>query len=73
MIVDAAHTTESARALAVALGELAPDGFDLLLSVSGDKNLDALLEALLPRSQRVWTTRADDSEWHVLRIDFSAL
>ena len=34
-------------------------GFDLLLSVSGDKNLDALLEALLPRSQRVWSTRAE--------------
>ncbi len=59
VIVDAAHTTESARALAGALEELAPDGFDLLLSVSGDKNVDALLEALLPRSQRVWVTRAE--------------
>jgi len=59
VIVDAAHTAESARALAGALEELAPDGFDLLLSVSGDKNLDALLEALLPRSQCVWATRSE--------------
>ena len=59
VIVDAAHTTESARALARALEELAPEGYDLLLSISSDKNLDALLEALLPRSLRVWSTRAE--------------
>jgi len=59
VIVDAAHTIESARALAEALVELAPEGFDLLLSVSSDKNLEALLEPLLPRAGRVWTTRAE--------------
>lgn len=59
VIVDAAHTTESARALAEVLASIAPEGVDLLLSVSGDKNLDALLEALLPLTRRVWVTRAD--------------
>jgi dihydrofolate synthase/folylpolyglutamate synthase len=59
VIVDAAHTAESARALADVLASLAPAGVDLLLSVSSDKNLDALLDALLPVTRRVWVTRAD--------------
>ena len=61
VIVDAAHTTESARALADSLAILAPDGFELILSVSSDKNLDAMLDALLPGASRVWVTRADRS------------
>jgi dihydrofolate synthase/folylpolyglutamate synthase len=59
VIVDAAHTAESARTLADALKTLAPDGFELILSVSGDKNLGALLDALLPATRRVWVTQAD--------------
>ena len=59
VIVDSAHTAESARALATALDELAPDGFDLLLSISSDKNLDEVLDALLPATRRVWVTRAE--------------
>jgi dihydrofolate synthase/folylpolyglutamate synthase len=59
VIVDAAHTAESARVLADALELLAPDGFDLILSVSSDKNLDALLSALLPATRRVWVTQAE--------------
>lgn len=59
VIVDAAHTAESARALAATLRALAPDGFELLLSVSSDKNLTPVLDALLPGSRRVWVTRAD--------------
>jgi dihydrofolate synthase/folylpolyglutamate synthase len=59
VIVDAAHTAESALALAEALVDLAPNGFDLLLSVSSDKKLDALLEPLLRGAGRVWTTRAE--------------
>lgn len=61
VIVDAAHTADSARVLASALGSLAPNGFELILSISSDKNLDALLEALLPGSRRVWVTRAEPS------------
>jgi len=59
VIVDAAHTAESARTLADALKTLAPDGFELILSVSGDKNLGALLDALLPATRRVWVTQAE--------------
>lgn len=59
VVVDAAHTADSARALADALASIAPDGVELLLSVSSDKNLDALLDALLPASRRVWLTRAE--------------
>jgi dihydrofolate synthase/folylpolyglutamate synthase len=59
VIVDAAHTAASAQALAYALETLAPDGFELILSVSSDKNLGALLEALLPATRRVWVTEAD--------------
>jgi dihydrofolate synthase/folylpolyglutamate synthase len=59
VIVDAAHTIESARALARALEGLAPDGFDLLLSVSADKDVDALLDCLLDRAGRVWVTQAE--------------
>jgi len=59
VIVDAAHTVESARALARALEVLAPDGFDLLLSVSADKHVDALLDCLLGRAGRVWVTQAE--------------
>ena len=59
VIVDAAHTAESARALAKVLETLAPDGFELILSVSSDKNLGALLDALLPATRRVWVTQAE--------------
>ena len=59
VIVDAAHTAESARTLADALKTLAPDGFELILSVSSDKNLSALLDALLPTTRRVWVTQAE--------------
>lgn len=61
VIIDAAHTAESARVLAEALDSLAPDGIELMLSVSSDKNLPALLDRLLPRTRRVWVTRADRS------------
>lgn len=59
VIVDAAHTAESARTLADALKIIAPDGFELILSVSSDKNLSALLDALLPATRRVWVTQAE--------------
>ncbi len=61
IIVDAAHTAESARVLANALKTLAPNGFELILSVSSDKNLGALLDALLPATRRIWLTQAETS------------
>jgi dihydrofolate synthase/folylpolyglutamate synthase len=59
IVVDSAHTARSAEALAEALERVAPKGYELLLSVSGDKDLPALLEPLLSGAQRVWTTRAE--------------
>lgn len=59
VLVDSAHTAESAKALATALQTIAPQGYELLLSVSADKELNRLLAALLPRAKRVWLTRAE--------------
>lgn len=59
VLVDAAHTERSAIALAAELTELAQDGFDLLVSVSADKQLDAFLAPLLVRVRCVWATCAD--------------
>lgn len=59
VLIDAAHTERSSLALAAELEDLAPDGFDLLVSVSADKQLDAFLKPLLVRARRVWTTCAE--------------
>lgn len=59
VIIDAAHTERSAQVVADALKTLAPEGYDLLFSISSDKNVDAVLAALLPSARRVWLTRAD--------------
>ena len=61
VLVDAAHTEESARALAEALTELAPGGFELLISISSDKDLDRVVRPLLAGAHAVWATRADPS------------
>ncbi len=59
LLVDAAHTAASARALAAVIEELAPRaGVHYVLSVSAGKDLDAILEALLPRASRLTLTRA---------------
>jgi dihydrofolate synthase / folylpolyglutamate synthase len=59
VLVDSAHTEESARALSDVIAELAPNGFDLLLSVSSDKDLERVLSPLLAGVGKVWVTRAD--------------
>jgi dihydrofolate synthase/folylpolyglutamate synthase len=59
VVIDAAHTDRSAQVLARALETLAPGGYALILSISSDKNIDAVLTALLPRATRVWLTRSD--------------
>ena len=59
VIVDSAHTVESARALALVLAQLAPEGYELLISVSADKKLAGVLDALLPSARRVWVTCAE--------------
>jgi dihydrofolate synthase/folylpolyglutamate synthase len=58
-IVDGAHTAASARALASALDGLPASRRHWLLSVSAGKDLDALLDAVLPGAHHVTVTRAD--------------
>jgi dihydrofolate synthase/folylpolyglutamate synthase len=58
VLVDAAHTPASARALAQVL-EALPGPVDLVLSISGDKDLAGLLATLLSRARRATLTRAD--------------
>ncbi len=57
VIVDSAHTAASSHSLAGVLRALG-GGAHLVLSISSDKNADALLEALLPEAARVTLTRA---------------
>jgi len=59
LVVDGAHTAESARALASALGTLARRRGRLVLSVSSGKNLAGILSALLPCFEEIFVTRAD--------------
>jgi dihydrofolate synthase/folylpolyglutamate synthase len=61
VVIDAAHTEDSARALARALALLPRRCTHLVLSVSADKNLGAILGALLPLADRVTVTRAEPS------------
>ncbi len=76
VIVDSSHTARSAAELARTLESLAPGGFDLVLSVSGDKDLDQVLAPLLeaPGRGRIVTTRAEPTrslpaDWLAKRID----
>jgi dihydrofolate synthase/folylpolyglutamate synthase len=57
-IIDAAHTPASARALADVLARLGRP-CHLVLSVSADKDLGAILDALLPVASRLTLTRAE--------------
>jgi dihydrofolate synthase/folylpolyglutamate synthase len=59
LVVDGAHTAESARALACALGSLARRRGRLVLSVSSGKNLSGILAAVLPCFDEIFVTRAD--------------
>lgn len=58
VIVDAAHTAESARALAAVLAEI-EQPLHLVLSISEDKDVDAILGSLLPHASWVTATRAE--------------
>jgi dihydrofolate synthase/folylpolyglutamate synthase len=58
IVVDAAHTPASVGALVRVLGPLSAP-VDLVLSISADKDAEALLRALLPLARRVTLTRAE--------------
>ena len=59
IVVDAAHTAASARALAAALALVPRTVTHLVLSISAGKDLAAILDALLPLADRVTVTRAE--------------
>jgi len=59
LVVDAAHTPRSAEALAGTLAPLARGRTRVVLSVSSDKDLEALLRALLPLADELFVTRAE--------------
>ena len=59
IVVDGAHTPASARALREALAVLPRSRTGLVLSVSADKNLGALLAQLVPAADEVTVTRAE--------------
>jgi dihydrofolate synthase/folylpolyglutamate synthase len=59
VIVDAAHTAASARALARVLATLPRGRTHLVLSVSAGKDLAAILEACLPFASEATLTRAE--------------
>jgi dihydrofolate synthase/folylpolyglutamate synthase len=59
ILVDAAHTAASARALARVIAGLPHRCLHLVLSVSAGKDLGAILDALLPAAGEVTVTRAE--------------
>jgi len=59
IVVDAAHTAASARALAAALALVPRAATHLVLSISAGKDLVAILDALLPLADQVTVTRAE--------------
>jgi len=59
ILVDGAHTANSARALARVLAGLPRRRMHLVLSISADKDLGAILDALLPAANEVTVTRAE--------------
>jgi dihydrofolate synthase/folylpolyglutamate synthase len=61
ILVDAAHTPASARALARMLAALPRQRTHLVLSISSGKDVVSILEILLPAADRVTVTRAEPS------------
>jgi len=59
ILVDGAHTANSARALARVIKGLPRRRTHLVLSISADKALGAILDALLPVANEVTVTRAE--------------
>jgi dihydrofolate synthase/folylpolyglutamate synthase len=59
IVIDGAHTAASARALAETLRRIPRQRCHLVLSISGGKDLAALLGALVPAADVVTVTRAE--------------
>ena len=61
VVVDGAHTRESAAALAGLLDSLEHDAMDLVVSLGTDKDPTEVLAPLLVRARRVYTTTAEST------------
>jgi dihydrofolate synthase/folylpolyglutamate synthase len=62
VVVDGAHNGDSAQKLAVALREVFHLGrWTLIIGISADKDIPAILDGLLPIAERVIVTRASNS------------
>jgi dihydrofolate synthase/folylpolyglutamate synthase len=59
LLVDAAHTAASARALAVALASIPRRRSHIVLSISAGKDMASILAAVLPQADTVTVTRAE--------------
>jgi dihydrofolate synthase/folylpolyglutamate synthase len=59
IVVDAAHTVASARSLRCELEKLPGKRRHMLLSLSADKDLKAILDVLVPCADVLWLTRAE--------------
>lgn len=59
ILIDAAHTAASARALARVIEGLPRRHLHLVLSISAGKDLGSILDALLPAADEVTVTRAE--------------
>ena len=61
VVVDGAHTRESAVALSGLLDTLAHDAMDLVVSLGADKEAGEVLPVLLARARRVYATTAEST------------
>ena len=59
VVVDGAHTRDSAAALSSLLDTLAHDAMDLVVSLGADKDAGEVLPVLLARARRVYATTAE--------------
>lgn len=62
LVVDGAHNSDSAQKLAAALREVFhTDKWTLIVGISADKDIPAILDELLPIAERIIVTRASNS------------
>ncbi len=61
VLVDGAHTRESAAALAGLIDTLGHDAMDLVVSLGADKDPEEVLPELLTRARRVYVTTAEST------------
>jgi folylpolyglutamate synthase/dihydropteroate synthase len=59
VIIDGAHNDHAAKALAASLTALRAHSLEMVFGAMADKNIGAVLQALLPLARRIWLTRPD--------------